>query len=409
MIRTFYLLLFIPQMLFAEPVKGWDDILPPDLDILNTSFVIPNDEINHVHTFLEIAESITLPSEFTSLLAKSLYDPQNVDPEELMQCIDANQQSIDALENLIETDSHINLATLQQRSQNLSPLIHLSQARVIAYLISDQPKQAISYLPISHELATIFTEAAVDYDSLQLAMMAQQEFYQTCYVLSRDRALRSEDLQAIANMLEEPMGTLPIFQSLMKQNAVESIDKVYQIYQGEWEDKLSRKTNLQSKVYLQPNRTAKLYLETTLLRLQQLTLPANQRDALIPQDPPLFSSNRLGHLLWQDFAKHPKFLHADLDYIHTHQKLTQLFCALKRYQLANRSLPKTLDQLTPKYLKTLPLESYTGEQFGYSAEKKRLWSIGPDRESQEQREEQSNIGYLATDQELEPTLSLKSP
>ena len=57
-------------------------------------------------------------------------------------------------------------------------------------------------------------------------------------------------------------------------------------------------------------------------------------------------------------------------------------CAIERYRLATGSLPKTLDQLVPSYMETLPHDVINGEPLIYRPEGNRrylLYSVGSDQ------------------------------
>jgi hypothetical protein len=75
------------------------------------------------------------------------------------------------------------------------------------------------------------------------------------------------------------------------------------------------------------------------------------------------------------------WLIADHYKLQTAARLTQLFLALRCYQLEHGKLPGKLDELAPEYLKTIPLDPFTGKPFGYEpgGQKPRIWSVGPDQ------------------------------
>ena len=59
-------------------------------------------------------------------------------------------------------------------------------------------------------------------------------------------------------------------------------------------------------------------------------------------------------------------------------RMTRLIVALRQYQVDRGVLPKALDELTPDYLQTIPLDPFTEESFHYEpdASPARLWSVG---------------------------------
>jgi hypothetical protein len=62
-------------------------------------------------------------------------------------------------------------------------------------------------------------------------------------------------------------------------------------------------------------------------------------------------------------------------------RTTQVYLALRCYQLEHGRLPEKLDALAPEYLKAIPLDPFTGKPFGYEpvGQKPRIWSVGPDQ------------------------------
>jgi len=70
-------------------------------------------------------------------------------------------------------------------------------------------------------------------------------------------------------------------------------------------------------------------------------------------------------------------------------RMTQLFVALRCYQLERGALPASLDTLAPEYLKTIPVDPFTGKPFGYepTGKEPRIWSVGPDRVTDKSRVE----------------------
>jgi hypothetical protein len=55
---------------------------------------------------------------------------------------------------------------------------------------------------------------------------------------------------------------------------------------------------------------------------------------------------------------------------------TQALIALRAFQAEHGALPRTLDELVPRYLDAIPLDAYDGEPLRYDPEAKRLRSVG---------------------------------
>lgn len=58
-----------------------------------------------------------------------------------------------------------------------------------------------------------------------------------------------------------------------------------------------------------------------------------------------------------------------------------LLMALRCYQTDTGQLPSSLETLIPNYLKSIPLDPYSGSPMLYSKQNKRIWSIGSDRKN----------------------------
>jgi hypothetical protein len=69
--------------------------------------------------------------------------------------------------------------------------------------------------------------------------------------------------------------------------------------------------------------------------------------------------------------------------------LTQIFLALRCYQLENGRLPAALNELVPKYLDELPVDPFTEDAFLYepNADPPRVRSVGTDQEPDDPTEE----------------------
>jgi hypothetical protein len=70
-------------------------------------------------------------------------------------------------------------------------------------------------------------------------------------------------------------------------------------------------------------------------------------------------------------------------------RLTQLFIALRCYQLEHGRLPDSLDALAPQYLKVVPMDPFTGKPFGYepTGKEPRIWSVGPNQRTDKSQTE----------------------
>ena len=58
--------------------------------------------------------------------------------------------------------------------------------------------------------------------------------------------------------------------------------------------------------------------------------------------------------------------------------LTKLMLAMKAYQVENRQLPHSLDDLMPSYIQGIPADPFDGKFLRYSQVDKKIYSIGPD-------------------------------
>ncbi len=415
---------FVGSVVAEEPASKktaiWADSEAPDLAPLQVEFGVPEGEINHLKTFLEIARVITLPDDIEDQLHSAFYDPHNVDPEALLTIISSNRQNLEELDSLLLADSHLCGTDSLDLYQALTPIAQLLHLRVIAYLLADESDVALRHFLTVHTMTEIFSQGVSESSSWRLALQTQQMFYQLSYLFIKDRALKESELKQIASLLEKPSENSTIFSNLLKDHTAKSIQRVYQLAEkdkGEAQaqegalntETLSTKTKLRSQIALKPHLTASEFLKATQNRLSQLPVPTNQREAPQADSPKLLTLNHLGETLLKDFVDTPQYFERDLDHIETHRRMTQLYCALRRYHFQHRKLPKTLETLTPTYLSELPREVYTGKNFGYAETERLLWSIGSDLESQVTARETSPLGYLAPTQELEPTLTLRFP
>jgi len=57
---------------------------------------------------------------------------------------------------------------------------------------------------------------------------------------------------------------------------------------------------------------------------------------------------------------------------------TRLLIALKRCQMATGSLPRSLDELVPKYIDQVPLDDFDGKPLRYLPDRKIIYAVGTD-------------------------------
>ncbi len=150
--------------------------------------------------------------------------------------------------------------------------------------------------------------------------------------------------------------------------------------------------------FFQPEHTKQLLAEDSRVWIRNAdrsfaeishNFPSNN-DRSPAQD--LLKPNVVGRLL---------FLNSTLSYLNlararcrsdTVLRGCQALLALKAYKQDRGSLPETLDELVPDYLKQLPLDPFDGRPMRYSAEKKIVYSIGENLKDDGGTEADRNTG-----------------
>lgn len=57
-------------------------------------------------------------------------------------------------------------------------------------------------------------------------------------------------------------------------------------------------------------------------------------------------------------------------------KATQLLMAIRAYQIKNDRIPASLEELVPRFISEIPKDSFDGQPIRFSAEKRKIWSVG---------------------------------
>ncbi len=147
--------------------------------------------------------------------------------------------------------------------------------------------------------------------------------------------------------------------------------------------------------YIRANPLIKVNVTANIFgRWMQQCLIRGQTYAPLPPDP--FSSGTLwdiaGKIGYLRFARDPMgvivgamMLPANDRWVVVYYRttatgrMTQLYLALRCYQIDHGKLPTSLGALAPQYLDSCPLDPFTGEPFGYEpgGRMPRIWSVGP--------------------------------
>ncbi len=88
--------------------------------------------------------------------------------------------------------------------------------------------------------------------------------------------------------------------------------------------------------------------------------------------------NPLGRLLFSIYKPPIAELYKRRIRGEVHITATQCLLAMAADKRDHNALPADLPQLSPRYLKTLPVDPISGNLFGYSREKKIIYSVGFD-------------------------------
>lgn len=144
-----------------------------------------------------------------------------------------------------------------------------------------------------------------------------------------------------------------------------------------------------TKLAMQPNKTFQMYAEMMRYGVISATTPRWKLDGLpkpqatqrLDQEMTAWSylsPNIIGRQFFSLAAPIVLKQREKMDELKLQTVAIQTLVALRGYQMEHGSLPDQLEKLTPDFLPKLPIDPYDGKPLRYSAEKKRIWSIGTD-------------------------------
>jgi len=176
--------------------------------------------------------------------------------------------------------------------------------------------------------------------------------------------------------------------------------------------------------FFKPNRTKDLYARyfTTLVErvnarpadMDSIKMPVDLMELLAPERERRLrmSHNMIGNALFQISSpivgkQVKRTANAGIE-----RSLITIATALRLYSLENKGkLPKSLDELKPDYLKSIPEDPYgkKGTPIRYSAERTRVWSIGSDAANEDglSLDENSKVSIIKEQGSAEPTIHLR--
>ncbi|MCK4800143.1 hypothetical protein KAS31_04155 [Candidatus Parcubacteria bacterium] len=91
-----------------------------------------------------------------------------------------------------------------------------------------------------------------------------------------------------------------------------------------------------------------------------------------------FTENIIGNILYDVVANSLSGINIKKCNEDSLISITKIFIALKSYKNDNGDLPRSLNQLVPAYLESVPLDYFDGNQLRYSKENRILYSVGED-------------------------------
>lgn len=138
-----------------------------------------------------------------------------------------------------------------------------------------------------------------------------------------------------------------------------------------------------SKRLFDPEETRQIYAQFARTGLKSIPLPLSQMPTnsfgfstnRLPMLSLLLSGNAIGRTL-AEMSDPPSQKFKCRENVNAAATLT--IFALKCYKQKYGSLPPSLEELVPEFLSKIPIDDFDGKPLRYSAEKKILYSVGPD-------------------------------
>lgn len=137
-----------------------------------------------------------------------------------------------------------------------------------------------------------------------------------------------------------------------------------------------------SKFYYKPNETKQLYADLYRAHLKEAAASCSQIKPITIQKKPnnvFFQENGLGLMLFNLTAITLNGTINTKCIVDFNLNSTRVLLALRAYQADKSSLPNSLQELTPAYISSLPLDPYDDQPIKYSKSKKVIYSVGKDK------------------------------
>jgi len=179
--------------------------------------------------------------------------------------------------------------------------------------------------------------------------------------------------------------------ALKSEYAVEcsQIDEIADVVAGKKNGKkpLSFAHLPKAKYLLHANRTKAMFADLAMNGISNCTLPYSEMDLSIPHDVSdqeasvirrLLTPNAVGQILFSMLAPSIDGLCLRMCVVDLYGSAIQTLLALKAHKQDHGSLPDSLNELVPDYLKKVPMDAFDGKALRYDRGKKIVYSVGKD-------------------------------
>ena len=391
----FLLLCFLPHILslFSSDIAPIDDS-----DLQLKKITILQDE-NAYYDLIKLEDTIYIPEEKDDLILDHLSD-KIWDEEFVKEILSENKEALGYFSVAASKSSFQDPACADPKEISIDTALpslnvwrkmsHISAIQALSLTKQGKDKEAFDEAFNSIRIGQKIQESQVPLIEYLVAMEMKKVGMETIQKMIVSSELSSEELKKYVRDMDEFYENEEGLVIALKgeyhisTKALDLITPGYSYKLNEEQKKLIKETSLYD-FYFQPNKT-KLYLAENIRKnIENISKPYSETEIVeiseLASSSPIklyFTENAVGKVLLDISTSNfdsviKKKCEADLIV-----STTKLLFALKAYKNDTGDLPISLNELSPQYISTIPIDPFNGKPIRYLLKKKILYSVGSD-------------------------------
>ena len=379
---------------------SWD--IPPidDSDLALEKIEIPKEE-NAIYDLFKINELIKLPEDNEILLDH--LSGRVWDNDFVKKILSENKEVLNYFSEAAKKESFQDpyLANPEEISfnQQIALMGHwrdgskISALKALSLLKQNRTEEAINEAFNSLEVGYKIQNSQGVSIGYLVGMGIKRNGLNTLIEIISSSKLSSNKLKEVITGLEKfhknEEGLISIFKSeyyfekLMIKAIVEKDFDTLKYYFGDEKETKKIFKIAENNFYFQPNKTLEMLADQTRIEIKNVSRIYSQIEdsktlRFLPdrwQDKYLFK-NLFGEVIYQIYFPERDSIIKKKCEEDLLVSATQILTALKAYKIDHGFLPPSLNELTPTYISSIPIDPLNGEPIKYSPEKKIIYSVG---------------------------------